>query len=108
MVIPLEIETHSFWTKTYDEAKNEIALRVELELINKKRNETELRNAIYKQRSAKYYNQRVRKQEFEVGSLVLRKCFLATREANFESLEPIWKESIEDTKGRPLPHSWNV
>lgn len=90
-------------------------------LVEEKMNEAEIRNAVYKQCNARYYNQNVRKREFEVGNLVFRKRFLATREPCSGSLGPNWEDpyertkillkgayELEDIEGRPLLHHWNA
>lgn len=59
----------------YNEIENENAFRRELDLVEKRRNGAELRNAMYKQHNAKYYNQKVRKWALEIGSFVLRRAF---------------------------------
>ena len=60
-VIPLEVSISSLRITDYDEERNHIALRTELDLTEEKRNNVELKNAVYKQRNA-YYNQKVRKK----------------------------------------------
>jgi hypothetical protein len=96
-------------------------LRGELNLIEEKRDMAEVRNAVYKQRNARYYNKKMKKREFEVDDLVLRKVFLATRELNSGSLGPNWEGpykvtkvllkgayELEDMEGKPLLHPWNA
>ncbi|XP_022889029.1 uncharacterized protein LOC111404455 [Olea europaea var. sylvestris] len=48
VVIPLEVDIHSPRITTYDEEKNYMALRTELNLAKEKRNNVELKNVIYK------------------------------------------------------------
>lgn len=50
--------------------------------MEEKGNEAELRIEVIKQRSARYYNEKVQTRKLEVSDLVLRKIFLATRERN--------------------------
>ncbi|XP_022871547.1 uncharacterized protein LOC111390699 [Olea europaea var. sylvestris] len=115
-VIPLEINIPSLRITDYEEERNPIALRTKFNLTEEKMNNAELKNAVYKQWNAKYYNQKVRKREFEVGSLILRKAFLPTREIGSGCLGPNWegpylitnvllKEAyeLEDLGGRSLP-----
>lgn len=56
---------------TYNEAENEKVLQRELDLVDEKKRDAHLRNVVYKQRNARYYNKKVRKWTFEVESLVL-------------------------------------
>ncbi|XP_022853645.1 uncharacterized protein LOC111375088 [Olea europaea var. sylvestris] len=115
-MIPLEVSIPSLCMTDYDKEKNNIALRMELDLAEERRN-----NVVYKQRNAKYYNQKVRKREFEVGSLVLWKVFLPIRKVGSGCLGPNWEGpylitkvllkgayELEDLGGRPLPHLWNA
>ncbi|XP_022893859.1 uncharacterized protein LOC111408320 [Olea europaea var. sylvestris] len=120
-VIPLEVSIPSLRITDYDEERNHMALRTELDLTEEKRNNAELKNAVYKQRNVKYYNQKVQKREFEVGSLVLRKVFLPTREVGSGCLGLNWEGpylitkvllkggyELEDLEGRPLSYPWNA
>lgn len=47
-------------------------LRLNLDLLDKVLDFAMLRLAVYQQRTARHYNQKVRQQKFEVGDLVLR------------------------------------
>ncbi|XP_022846228.1 uncharacterized protein K02A2.6-like [Olea europaea var. sylvestris] len=93
-----QINIPSLRIADYDEERNYIALRTELNLTEKKRNNAKLKNVVYKQRNVKYYNKKVRKREFEIGSLVLRKVFLLTREIDSGCLGPNWEGPYLITK----------
>ena len=59
-VIPIEIRIPSFRTSNFDKKNNEIELRLNLDLLDENREQTEIRQAAYKHQVAKYYNQRVK------------------------------------------------
>jgi hypothetical protein len=79
-VIPVEIRLTSFRTNSYDEESNNSQLRLNLDLLDKPRDQAEARTKMYQQRMARYYDRRVKHIEFEVGDLVLRKVTLATKD----------------------------
>ncbi|CAL8991543.1 unnamed protein product [Prunus brigantina] len=81
----------------------------------------ELRNATYKQRTARYYDSRVKHRSFKVGDWVLRKESLATRTPTEGTLGPSWEGPyqvvsigrrgayrLRDSDGQTLGHPWNV
>lgn len=51
-IISLEIGISSFCTATYNKKEIQMALCGELDLVEEKRSNVELRNAVYKQRNA--------------------------------------------------------
>ncbi|GFZ11448.1 hypothetical protein Acr_22g0008460 [Actinidia rufa] len=72
-VIPVEIGMPNFRTSNFDREINEAELRLDLDLLEEKREKAELRQVAYKCQVAKYYNQRVKHRSFLSGDLVLRK-----------------------------------
>ena len=65
---------------SYDENKNEEAMRLQLDLMDEVRMTAEQRMARYQNLMAKHYNSNVRRKDFQVGDLVLRKVMGATRD----------------------------
>ena len=59
---------------------NEEALRLQLDLVDKVRAISEQRLARYQNLMAKYYNSNVKRRDFQVGDLVLRKVMGAARD----------------------------
>ncbi|KAK6144267.1 hypothetical protein DH2020_021087 [Rehmannia glutinosa] len=59
-IIPVEIGAPTFRVANFSEENNEIALRAELDMLEEKRCNAEMRNAVYKQRSERYYNSKVK------------------------------------------------
>ncbi|GFZ05223.1 hypothetical protein Acr_17g0007950 [Actinidia rufa] len=100
---------------------NEAELRLNLDLLEEKREKAEIRQASYKFQVAKYYNQRVRHRSFLPGDLVLRRVTLSTKEPNAGKLGPTWEGPykvikvsrpgtywLEDPNGKALLHPWNA
>ena len=59
--------------KNYAEEKNEEAIRLQLDLVDKVRATAEQRLVRYQNLMAKHYNSNVKHKDFQVGDLVLRK-----------------------------------
>ena len=78
--IPAEIGLTSYRVDNHNKARNDEALRLQLDLIDEVRAIAEQRLAWYQDRMAKHYNSRVRHKEFKVGDLVLRKVMGAARD----------------------------
>ncbi|GFZ06625.1 hypothetical protein Acr_18g0007950 [Actinidia rufa] len=120
-VIPVEIGMPSFRTLNFNKESNEAELRLNLNLLEEKREKAEIRQAAYKCQVAKYYNQRVRHRSFLPGDLVLRRVTLSTKEPNAGKLGPTWEGPykvikvskpgtcwLEDLNGKALLHPWNA
>ncbi|GFS37978.1 hypothetical protein Acr_00g0055000 [Actinidia rufa] len=90
-VILVEIGMPSFRTSKFDNESNEAELRLNLDLLEERREKAELRQAAYKCQVAKYYNQRVKHRSFLPGNLVLRRVTLSTKEPNAGKLSPTWE-----------------
>ncbi|GFZ06814.1 hypothetical protein Acr_18g0009840 [Actinidia rufa] len=120
-VIPVEIGMPSIRTSNFDKESNEAELRLNLDLLEERREKAELRQAAYKCQVAKYYNQRVKHRSFLPGDLVLRRVTLSTKEPNAGKLGPTWEGPykvikvsrpgtywLEDPNGKALLHPWNT
>ncbi|GFS43543.1 hypothetical protein Acr_00g0085670 [Actinidia rufa] len=116
-VIPVEIGMPSFRTSNFDKESNEAELRLNLDLLEERREKAELRQVAYKCQVAKYYNQRVKHRSFLPGDLVLRRVTLSTKEPNAGKLGPTWEGPykvikvyrpetywLEDPNGKALLH----
>ncbi|KAL4590653.1 hypothetical protein LXL04_003593 [Taraxacum kok-saghyz] len=99
---------------------NTADLRLSLDLIDDKRNDSALRQAAYKTMTEKYYNSRVRNRACKVGDSVLRK-YEASKQEPLGKLEPNWEcpfQVVEAQRngsyilatvmGRRLPRTWNM
>ena len=87
-VIPAEIGLISYMVDNHDEGRNDEAIRLQLDQIDKVRVTTEQRLARYQDRMVKHYNSRVRRRDFKVGDLVLRKVIGAARDPTQGKLSP--------------------
>ena len=59
----------------------------------------------YQQKTAEYYNKRVKLRQLDVRELVLRKVTLATRDSAQGKLSPIWEGSyrvVRDSSNRGI------
>ena len=87
-VIPAKVGLTSYQVENYSEDKNEEALRLQLDLVDKVRATAEQRLAQYQNLMAKHYNSNVRHKVFQVGNLVLRKVMGAAKDPSQGKLEP--------------------
>ena len=88
VVIPVEIGLTSYRVDNHDEARNDEAIHLQLDLVDKVRVIAEQRLAWYQDRMAKHYNSRVRHRDFKVGDLVLRKVMGVARDPTQGKLGP--------------------
>ena len=79
-VIPTEIGLTSYRVDNHDKARNDEAIRLQLDLVDEVRVIVEQRLTRYQDRMVKHYNSRVRHRDFKVGDLVLRKVMGAARD----------------------------
>ncbi|XP_076931507.1 uncharacterized protein LOC143596686 [Bidens hawaiensis] len=102
------------------EKDNELELRLNLDLLEKRRELAAIKEEKYKHQLEKYYNSRVKANTFKVGENIFR-----NREAsNVEppgKLAPKWEGpyaisqilgkgaySLEKLDGSPIPRTWNA
>ncbi|GJS94837.1 reverse transcriptase domain-containing protein [Tanacetum coccineum] len=93
-VIPAEIGIPTKRTIQRPDEENKEALRLNLNLLEERREIATIREARRKQQVEKYYNQRVRHKQFKVGEFVLRKNKLSKAE-NTGKLGPKWEGPYE-------------
>ena len=120
-VIPAEINLCSVQVSGFNLAKNSELMLKQLNLLEERRESVTIRLAEYQQKLARRYNRDVRRKEFGVGDLVLRKVMGNTRDVNARKLALTWEGSyrvtaiigaeayyLEDLDERPLPQPWNA
>ncbi|GFS42959.1 hypothetical protein Acr_00g0082800 [Actinidia rufa] len=90
-VILVEIRMPSFRTMNFDKKNNEAELRLNLDLLIKRRERAGVSQATYKHQVAKYYNKRVKHMLFLPGDLVLREVTLSMKELNVGKLGLTWE-----------------
>ncbi|GKV40900.1 hypothetical protein SLEP1_g48494 [Rubroshorea leprosula] len=120
-VIPVEIRLPSARSDRHDDQNNGQLLRENLDLVEEVRELARIRNMVHQSRVAKFYNNRVRARQFQVGNLVLRKAGLTNTYSHMGKLAPNWEGpymvinikrpgcyQLADLQGRPLSFIWNI
>ena len=120
-VIPAEIGLTSYRVDNHDEGKNDEVIRLQFDLVDEVRATVEQRLAQYQDRMVKHYNSQVRRKDFKVGDLVLRKVMGVARNPIQGKLGPNWEGPyritlwqkkgtyhLETIDGQKLPHPWNT
>ena len=87
-IIPTEVGLRSYRVENYDEAKNDEAMHLQLDLVDEVRATAKQRLARYQNLMEKHYNSNVRHRDFQVGDLVIRKVMGATRDPSQGKLGP--------------------
>ncbi|XP_071920768.1 uncharacterized protein [Coffea arabica] len=118
-VIPAEIGIPSGRVQNFIARDNEDELRLNLDLLEGRREEAAIRMAKYKGQIARHYNARVRPLSFKPGDLVLRKNSVS-RVLGASKLDPNWegpyvvKEAdraghckLAHLSGEVLPRTWH-
>ena len=70
---------------------NEETLRLNLDLLEEKREEALKRVEDYQRKTARYYNRKVRPNSFKPGDLVLKKLLPTRKDPTHEKLGPNWE-----------------
>ncbi|KAL5539414.1 hypothetical protein UlMin_045365 [Ulmus minor] len=120
-VIPIEISLPTFRVDNFDEESNAVLLALATDLLEEKREISQVRAAALQQTIARYYNSKVKLRRFVKGDLVLRKVFLNTKEKGVGVLGPNWEGpyrvraiirpgtyELETLEGRVLGNPWNI
>ena len=120
-VIPKEVGLASYRVGNYAEEKNEEAICLQLDLVDKVRATKEQRLARYQNLIGKHYNSNVRHRDFQVGDIVLQKVMGTTKDPPQGKLGPNWEGPykisswqrkgtyhLETLDGRKLQHPWNM
>ena len=90
-VVPTVIGTTMHQTDHFNEQENHEQMCLNLDLLMEKREQTAKRSAIYQQRVARYYNQKVNVWQFKVGDWVLRKVNQNTKDSTQGVFGPNWE-----------------
>ena len=72
---------------------NEEALRLNLDLLDEKRDQVQKRIEDYQRKTARYYDQRVKPRSYKPGDLVLKKLIPARKNPTHGKLGPNWEGS---------------
>ncbi|GJW79548.1 reverse transcriptase domain-containing protein [Tanacetum coccineum] len=119
-VIPAEIGMPTHRTSSVNEKTNDQELRLNLNLLEERREIAAIREARYKQQVEKYYNKKVRHVQFKVGEFVLRRNEVS-RAANTGKLGPTWEGpykviqafqsgayKLSNMEGEEIPRTWHA
>ncbi|XP_070019959.1 uncharacterized protein [Nicotiana sylvestris] len=120
-LIPVEIgEPSTRFTQAMQESNDE-EMRVNLNLLERRREVALIRMAAQKQVIERYYNRKARLRFFKIGDFVLKKVFHSTKVANTWKLCPTWEGpyrvrdvagngayELETMDAKILPSHWNV
>nr|GEV34795.1 hypothetical protein [Tanacetum cinerariifolium] len=88
--LPPEIGVPTYRIQSYEENKNTTDLRLNLELLEERRNLASLCKAKYKHQIKRYYNSKVRHAQLKVGDFVLCKNE-ASRQERHKKLKLNWE-----------------
>uniref|UniRef100_A0A2N9ILK1 Integrase catalytic domain-containing protein n=1 Tax=Fagus sylvatica TaxID=28930 RepID=A0A2N9ILK1_FAGSY len=121
VVIPLEIRLPMIRTTEFDTEQNEDNLRMDLNLIEERRDLAMIRLASYQRQMKRGYDKNIKPRSFQIGDLVLRKVVANTRNLNDGKLRPNWEGPykvvsfteigsyiLENMDGKPIPRPWNI
>ncbi|GJX81284.1 reverse transcriptase domain-containing protein, partial [Tanacetum coccineum] len=97
VVIPAEIGMPTLWTAKVDLIKNDEALKVNLDLLEEKREQAAIQEVKSKAKMEKYYNSKVRGTSFKPGDMVYRSND-ASHAEDGGKLVPKWEGPYEVTE----------
>ncbi|GJX25471.1 reverse transcriptase domain-containing protein [Tanacetum coccineum] len=117
--IPAEIGMPTLRTTKIDMVQNDEALKLNLDLLEEKREQAAFREVRSKAKMEKYYNFKVRNTNFKPGDLVYRNNDAKAEdrgklgpkwEGPYEVIEALGKGAyrLKDRNGKLLPRTWNV
>ena len=100
---------------------NEEALRLNLDLLDEKRDQVQKRTEDYQRKTTRYYDQKVKPRSYKLGDLVLKKLLLVRKNLTHGKLGSNWEGPYivscvvklgnyepQTEERKILPHSWNV
>ncbi|XP_070020516.1 uncharacterized protein [Nicotiana sylvestris] len=103
------------------EKSNNKEMRINLDILEGKREAALIRMEAQKQVIERYYNRKARLRFFKIGDFVLKKVFQSMKAANVGKLSPTWEGpyrihdiegkrayELETMDGKILPSHWNV
>ncbi|XP_024018662.1 uncharacterized protein LOC112090784 [Morus notabilis] len=121
VVLPVEVSIPTSRITRYEEGRNAELMGLELDLLEERRTDAELRLAAYRARTARYYNKKVRQKRFVVGDLVLRVVTPNTKPRNSGTLGLTWEGPyrireivangsyrLAELDGQDIKHTWNT
>ena len=120
-IILAVVRLTSYRVENHNESRNNVAICLQLDLVDEVRAIAEQRLARYQNLMAKHYNTRDRHRDFQVRDLVLRKVTGAIRDPSKGKLGLNWEGPykitswqrkgtyhLETLEGQKLHHPWNT
>ena len=120
-VAPVEIKLKSPRIELASVEHSEEALRLNLDLLDEKRDQVLKCTKDYQRKTARYYDQKVKPMSYKPGDLVLKKLMPARKYPTHGKLGPNWEGpyivsrvvgpgnyELQTEEGKILPHSWNA
>ena len=90
-VAPIEVGLKSPRIELASVEHNDEALRLNLDLLDEKREQVLQRTEDYQRKTARYYNQKVKPRSYKLGDLVLKKLLPARKNPAYGKLGPSWE-----------------
>ena len=120
-VAPVEIGLKSPRIELAIVEHNDEALRLNLDLLDEKREQVLRHTKYYQRKTARYYNQKVKPRNYMPGDLVLKKLLPARKNPTHGKLGPNWEGpyiisrvvrpgnyELQTEEGKILQHAWNA
>ena len=120
-VAPVEVGLKSPRIELASVEHNDEALRLNLDLLDEKREQVLKRTKDYQRKTVRYYNQKVKPKSYKPGDLVLKKLLPARKNLAHGKLGPSWEGpyivtliirpgnyELQTEEGKILPHTWNA
>ena len=120
-VAPVEVGIKSPRIEFVSVEHNDEALRLNLELLDEKREQVLRRTEEYQRKTARYYNQKVRPRSYMPDDLVLKKLLPTRKNPAHGKLGPNWEGpyiisrvvrpsnyELQMEEGKILQHTWNA
>ena len=120
-VAPVEVGLKPFRIKLATIEHNDEALRLNLDLLDEKREQVLRCIEDFQRKTSKYYNQKVKPKSYIPGDLVLKKLLPARKNLAHGKLGPNWEGpyivyrvvrpgnyELQTEEGKILQHAWNA
>ena len=120
-VAPVEIELKSPRIELESVERNEEALRLNLDLLDEKRDQVLKRTKDYQRKPTRYYDQKVKPMSYKPGDLVLKKLLPTRKDPTHGNLGPNWEGpyivsrvvrlgnyELQTEEEKIIPHSCNA
>ena len=120
-VVPVEVGLKSPRVEFANAEHNEESLRLNLDLLEEKREQALKCAEDYQRKTTRYYDRKVRLNSFKPGDLLLKKLLSARKDPTHGKLGPNWEGpyivsriirpgnyELQTEEGKALHHSWNA